>query len=171
MIDSIITNPNYGDYTREIEFGDLKSLINKYIQNDIYFVVYKLSYSGKFIYIKGKSLAGSLIIFTDTLNSFKKEKKDRFSEHLYTHMYNHIIECPGGRFTANILAFVDRTTSFYDLLKKEQMMLNNDRYNSKCLNNQTEVYIPNYNESTRMFGWIPADAVRNYKKWIKSVSQ
>lgn len=158
----------YNKNPREIEFGPLQTIINKYLQRDVHFVVYKLSYAGKYIIIKGKSLAGSLIILVDTLNSFKKKNKERFADHLYTHWYNHINKNDSGRFTVKVIAKIDKKTTYIDLLKIEQQELEGARYDTNCLNNQIEAYIPKYNETTGMYGWLPATDVMNFKKWLNS---
>lgn len=155
--------------TREIDLGPLRHTISKVSKKDIEYVVYKLSYAGKFIFIKGKTLVGSLILLADTLNSFNKDNKKRFKAHLYTHLYNHILENPGGRFRIKIIAHVDnKNTSFYQLLQQEQIHLDIYRYDSRCLNNQIEAYIPLYNSETNMYGWIPQPYVNNYRRWLVS---
>lgn len=155
-------------HAREIDLGPLRYQVEKYKSEDVQFVVYKLSYAGKYIYIKGKSLAGSLIILTDTMKSFNNKNSERFKGHLYTHLYNHIGDYPGNRFTIKIIATADDEQSFYNLLKEEQMVLDAARYDTDCLNNQTEAYIPQYNDSTGMYGWLPKSAVMNFKKYLTS---
>lgn len=165
MIQSITTTDN----SREIDLGPLRNTISMYADNDVNFVVYKLTYAGKYIIIKGKSLAGSLIILVDTMSSFDKKNKDRFKEHLYTHLYNHILETnPPGRFRIKIIATAGKKTSFYELLKAEQKELDAARYDQNCLNNQIEAYIPKFNESTGMYGWLPASDVMNFQRWLGS---
>jgi hypothetical protein len=156
---------------RKIDLGPLTYQVSKYKENDIQFVVYKLIYSGKYIYIKGKTLAGSLIILTDTLNSFSEGNDDRFKGHLYSHLFNHILDRPGGRFRIEVIATAEQDGDFYTLLKKEQMALDAARYDENCLNNQTEAYIPNYSEKTGMYGWIPKVAVMNFKRWLSSAER
>ena len=155
-------------HKREIDLGSLKYLVGKYRNEDVQFVVYRLSYAGKFIFIKGKTLAGSLIIITDTLNSFSEGNDDRFKGHLYTHLFNHILDRPGGRFRIKIIATAQQDQDFYSLLKKEQMALDEFMYDPMCLNNQTEVYIPQYSEKTASYGWIPKTAVMNFNRWLGS---
>lgn len=156
---------------RKLDFGEIGYLINKYRNNDVAHVLYRLSYAGKFIYIKGKTLAGSLIIIADTLNSFSEGNDGRFKGHLYTHLFNHILDRPDGRFRIKIIAEAGAQGDFYLLLKQEQMLLDEARYNPACLNNQTEAYIPQYSEKTGAYGWIPKVAVMNFKKWLDSAER
>lgn len=165
MAKKIIVGDSSG-HKREIDLGSLRYLVEKYKKEDVQFVVYKLTYAGKFIIIKGKTLAGSLIIITDTLNSFSEGNDDRFKGHLYTHLFNHILDRPGGRFRIKIIAEADG--DFYSLLKQEQMLLDQFRYDPDCLNNQTEAYIPVYSERTGIYGWIPKTAVMNFNRWLDS---
>src|ERR1035437_8774180 len=158
-------------HKREIVLGSLRYLIEKCKSADMNFVVYKLSYASKYIIIKGKTLAGSLIILTDTLNSFSEGNDDRFKEHLYTHLFNHIMDRPGGRFRVKMIACAEQSEDFYDLLKQEQMALDAARYDDTCLNNQIEVYIPKYSEKTGMYGWIPTQAVMNFNRWLSSAER
>jgi hypothetical protein len=153
---------------RKIDLGPLTYQVLKYKEGDLRFVVYKLSYAGKYIYIKGKTMAGSLIILTDTLNSFSEGNNARFEGHLYSHLFNHILDRPVGRFRIDIIATAEHDGDFYSLLKQEQMALDAAMYDQNCLNNQTEVYIPNYSEKTGMYGWIPKSAVMNFKRWLES---
>ena len=163
-----ITVGETSGHKREIDLGSLRYLVEKYRNEDVQFVVYKLSYAGKFIFIKGKTLAGSLIILTDTLNSFSEGNDDRFRGHLYTHLYNHFLDHPGGRFRVKIIATAGRDQDFYSLLKQEQMALDEFRYSADCLNNQLEAYIPQWSEKTASYGWIPKTAVMNFKRWLDS---
>ena len=145
----------------------LENLIKKYKEKDVNEVVYRLSYAGKFIIIKGKTLCGSLIIIANTYDQFTRGR-DRFAGHLYTHLYNHVWGKTGSKFTIKTLAKVGPKFSQYQLLKREQMELDKNRYNKSCLNNATEVYIPLYSETTDTFGWLGKAAVMNFKKWLDS---
>ncbi len=163
-----ITVGEESGHKRQIDLGSLRYLVEKYKNNDVQFVVYRLSYAGKFIVIKGKTLAGSLIILTDTLNSFSEGNDDRFKGHLYTHLFNHFLDRPGGRFRIKVIATAEQDNDFYSLLKQEQMALDEHMYSPECLNNQTEVYIPQYSEKTGAYGWIPKNAVMNFNRWLGS---
>lgn len=152
---------------RTIEFGDLAYIITKYQRNDVAHVLFKLSYGGKYLIIKGRSLAGALVMFVNDYNSFNPENA-RFKSHFYVHMYNHLQSGSGGRFRVKILANAEDDGGFYNLLKTEQMELDAARYDICCLNNQMDAYIPQYKESTGMYGWIPRQPVLNFQRWLKS---
>lgn len=55
-----------------------------------------------------------------------------------------------------------------ELLKAEQKALDAGRKDPACLNNNVLAYIPDYNESTGMYGWIRKGAVLNFKNWLKN---
>lgn len=156
------TNP-----VRKIDLGQFRYQIEKYKKEDVEHVLYKLQYAGKYIYIKGKTLAGSLIILTDTLNSFNPESS-RFKGHLYTHLYTHLIDNPGGRIRIEVILAAETEDQFYELLKQEQKCLDSARYDQNCLNNQTEAYIPLWNEKSGKYGWIPKTAVMNFNRYLSS---
>lgn len=145
----------------------LDNLISKYKNNDVTEIVYKLSYAGKFIIVKGKTLAGSLIIISNTFNNYSKNDKIPVN-HLYKHLYDHFKSNEGRRFRIKTLAKKGRKISQYNLIKREQMELDKNRFNPLCLNNQLEAYIPIYNQITDMYGWLERSAVMNFKKWLSS---
>ena len=145
----------------------LEHLIKKYKEKDVKEVVYRLSYAGKFIVIKGKTLCGSLIIIANTFEQYSKDTP-RFKGHLYRHLYDHFLKNKDGRFRIKTLSKIDKKTTQYHLIKREQMELDKHRYNQLCLNNALEAYIPVYNEATGMFGWLEKTAVMSFKKWLGS---
>lgn len=145
----------------------LDNLIKKYRNNDSEEVVYRLTYAGKFIIVKGKTLAGSLIIIANTFQSYSPDNK-RFINHLYKHLYDHFKANPYGRFRIKTLAKKSLKINQYYLLKREQMEIDKHRYDKTCLNNQLEAYVPLYNELTGMYGWLDKMAVMNFKKWLSS---
>ena len=145
----------------------LENLIAKYKKNDVEQVVYQLSYAGKFIIVKGKTLAGSLIIIANTFPYFEDSKKIQ-KEHLYTHLYRHYLDNPGGRFRIKTLCKVGKSISQYELLKREQMELDKHKKNPLCLNNTTEAYIPLYNPLTYQYAWLDKNPVMNFNRWLNS---
>lgn len=145
----------------------LDNLIEKYKSKDINELVYKLSYAGKFIIIKGKTLAGSLIIINNTFLQYNKDN-NRFKSHLYKHLYDHYNDNPEGRFRIKVLAKITHKFDQYALLKREQMELDKHRFDPLCLNNEIEAYIPLYNAENDMFGWLNKSSVMNFKRYLIS---
>lgn len=142
-------------------------LIGKYQNNDIEEVVYRLSYAGKFIIVKGHTLAGSLIIISDTYEQYNGTNP-RFNRHLYKRLYDHYMTNPGYKFSIKVLATKVKGASQYDLLKREQMELDRHRYDPQCLNNQWDAYIPKYRKDTDKYGWIDKAAVDEFKRYQTS---
>lgn len=156
----------------------LDYLINKYRDKDVEQVVYRLSYAGKFIIVKGRTLCGSLIIIHNAFDQFKNkapfesrlDHKKRWKIHSYRHLFNHFLyhkEQPY-RFRIRTLAKVGAKCDQYQLLKREQMELDRSRYDKTCVNNATEAYIPIYNDLTGMYGWLEKSAVMNFKRYLGS---
>lgn len=131
-------------------------------------IVYRLSYAGRFIIIKGKTLYGSLKIINDAFKQYSADKK-RFQGHLYKHLYDHYLQNEGvGRFRIKTLARVNVKTTLYQVLKREQMELDKYRYDPRCLNNVIEAYIPQFNPETEAYGWMDKGSVLNFKRWFAS---
>lgn len=152
----------------KFSFDVLEYYISKYREKDVNQIVYQLSYAGKFVIVKGKTLAGSLIIISEGLHHYRADTANkRFENHIYKHFFQHILDNEG-RFRMKTLAKKSKKTDQYDLLKKEQMELDRNRFNPLCLNNAVEAYIPNYNENTGMYGWIEKQAVMSFKRWLNS---
>lgn len=145
----------------------LDNLIKRYKDDDVEEVVYKLTYAGKYIIIKGRTLAGSLIIISNTFKQYRADS-NRFKGHLYKHLYDHYKKRKKGRFRVKVIAYIGPDTDHYQLLKAEQMELDAGRYNSCCLNNVLEAYIPLYDETTATYGWLPRPSVMNFKRWLSS---
>lgn len=145
----------------------LEKLIAKYKNNDIQEVVYRLSYAGKFIIVKGNTLAGSLIIINNTYSQYGKDKK-RFKKHLYGRLYSHVVSNPTGKFTVKVLTYRLPVVSQFDLLRREQMELDKNQGNPLCLNNRWDAYVPNYNKDTDKYGWISKDAVMQLRRYLNS---
>jgi hypothetical protein len=141
---------------------NLQHLIDKYSKKQGHYV-YRLSYAGKFIIVKGKSLAGSLYFIQLGYTWFRRDIKHPGI--LYLHFYHHFQRHPQGRFRVKILLKSDNS---YLLLKKEQQELDKHRYDKTCLNNAVEAYLPKYDEIKKVYGWIPANAALNFQKYLKS---
>jgi hypothetical protein len=150
-----------------VEKHMLDNLIKKYKHNDIQEVVYKLTFAGKFIIVKGKTLCGSLMIIADTFDYFTKNKQ-KYENHLYINLYNHYIRHRNMRFTIKVLAKKDAKTTQYNIIKREQMELDKAFGTQPCLNSNKEAYLPHYRPITGGFGWIERHAGMNFKKWLTS---
>jgi hypothetical protein len=145
---------------RNIKF--LQKLIDEYRMKALY-VVFKLRYAGKYVIVSGKSLGGSLYFIQLGYSWYTdgKEKEDM----LYLHLYRHVKAHPRGQARVDVLF---ETSDQYQLLKMAQEAIDNSRYSDKCLNNNTEPYIPAFNEATEKYGWMDKGPVLNFKKLIKS---
>jgi hypothetical protein len=146
----------------------LEKLIEKYQDKNVEGIVYRLSYAGRYIIIKGASLLGSLTIMDDAYKQYAPDKQ-RFSTHLYRHWFQHFFLTEDtGRFRMKTLAKLNAKTSQYQLLKREQMELDKARYDYRCLNNEIDIYIPKWNQTKNAFGWLSVSAVANFKRWMQS---
>lgn len=128
--------------------------------------VYKLSFNDRYVIIKAKDHKLSVEGIQKALNQFMRySEAQRKPSNLYYHLFSYIEKQKEGVFAVEILLETDNA---YDLLKAEQTALNAARKDKKCLNNNTEAYIPEYNETTGMHGWVSKSAVLNFKKWLKT---
>lgn len=133
------------------------------LKNPLAGVVFRLTYNGKYIIVKGKTLAGSLFLI-DKGYGWYRSRYDN-NKTLYRHFYNHIKENPGHRFSCRVLL---RSKNHYNLLKREQNELDLSKFDNNCLNNNTEAYIPQQDPFTGDFGWIPKMSVLSFQKYLKS---
>lgn len=140
----------------------LENLIRKFA-DPINHYVYKLTYAGKYIIVKGKTIDGSLYLVEKGWWWFNDKKADEGV--LYLHFYRHIKSHKNGRFTVKVIL---ATTDQRELLMREQQELDKARYDKKCLNNNTEAYIPAWNENTGKYLWMDKMAVLTLKKYLKS---
>lgn len=140
----------------------LQTLIDEH-RNKALYVVYKLTYVGKYVIVNGKSLGGSLY-FIQLGYSWYTEGKET-ADMLYLHFYRHVKAHPRGK--AKVELIFD-TSDQYQLLKRAQEEIDNARYSPRCLNNTVEPYIPKYNDLSERYGWMDTSAVLNFKKWLKA---
>ena len=141
----------------------LQNQIDKYsARRTINSCVYKLSYGGKYIIVKGKTLAGSLYQIQKVFPWFKETMRSN----LYYHFYMYVIQNPGKKFTVRVLS---RSRNHYTILKREQIELDKGLYEGNMLNNSLEAYVPLWNEEKGTYGsWIDKMAVMNFRKYLKS---
>jgi hypothetical protein len=163
---TIITHQQEGrdDWHQKIVHHILGHLLQRYKRHDVEGGVYKLFYHGGYLVMKSKTISGALMRLSQNYNYFdtRRKKTDPYSE-----FYNHIHEHPGGRFRVKILAEGSTCTN-YELLKIEQMELDKGRYDGRCLNGSMDAYIPKFDPSTGMHGWLSKTAVDDFKVWLAS---
>jgi hypothetical protein len=130
--------------------------------------VYKLSYNSNYLIIKGKSLSGSLFMFKKGYSYYVGYDHGEATKHadtLYIKFYNAIKRNPGHTFSIEIIAY----GTPYQLLKAEQLALDDAIYDDYCLNSNVFSYMPKWNPKTKNYGgWIPKSDFMNYKKYMKN---
>lgn len=152
------------------EFSIFDNFINKYRKNDVDEIVYRLSYASKYVVVKGKTLAGSLIMIAEAFYRYRQDlKRERFEKHLYKPFFDHILSNKG-RFRIKTIAKRGKNITHFDLLKKEQIEIDKGFVveDGRILNNYKEAYIPAYNKATGMYGWLESEAVKQYQGWMIS---
>jgi hypothetical protein len=128
--------------------------------------LYKLSFNDRYVIVKAKDHQKSIEGIQKSLNQFMRNSElQRKPGNLYYHFFTYIEKQKEGLFQVEILL---ESTNAYELLKAEQTALKGAGKDKKCLNNNTEAYVPDYNEITGMYGWIQKTAVLNFRKWLKS---
>lgn len=129
--------------------------------------VYRISFNDKFVIVKAKDHIMSIQAIQKSLNQFMRNSElQRNPTNLYYHFFSYVEKVKDGYFTVEILLESDNA---YELLKAEQKALNEAIKDKKCLNNNVEAYIPDFNEITGMYGWLPKTSVMSFKKWKKSL--
>lgn len=130
--------------------------------------VYKLHYGNKYLIVKGENLPGSLFFFKKGYAyhvGYNQQEGDDRSNKLYIAFYRHIQRHPGLKFSVEIIA----TGTPYQLLKAEQMALDAATRDTKCLNSNIEVYMPQYRPKNKRYGgWISKGDYLNFRKWVKA---
>ena len=127
--------------------------------------LYRLAFNDKYVLVKAKECQKSIEAIQKALNQFMRHSElQRNPENLYYHFFSFISRHQKGTFEVKVLLESDNA---YELLKAEQLALNEARKDKNCLNNATEAYIPAYNEATETYGWISKSAVLNFRKWLK----
>ena len=126
--------------------------------------VVKITYDNKkYVIAKCKSAYDSLKRIENGLNAFIRGGTNN-PDGLYFHFYNYIKRRPNKNLSVQVLL---ESESAYELLKLEHTLIQEGMKNKDFLNNQTEAYIPMYNDNTKAYGWIPTHAVLNFNNWRK----
>lgn len=128
--------------------------------------VYKLSFNDRYVIVKAKECDKSIEAIQKALNQFMRHSElQRKPQNLYYHFFSYVESKKEGTF---IIETIKESDNPYELLKAEQENLWLAAKDVKCLNNNIEAYIPEYNEETGMYGWIPKSSVLNFRKWLKT---
>lgn len=127
--------------------------------------VAKVKYGDKYVIVKCKNSIKSLKSMENALNAFLRGGKNN-PDGFYFHFFNHIKARPGDQIRVEYLSKVDETDA-YAVLVLEQQALDAGLSDKNMLNNQFQAYIPPYDESSGLYGWIPPGAVLNYHNWMK----
>lgn len=125
--------------------------------------VIKVSYGNKYVIAKCLRQSGTVKNIEDTLNAYLRGGNNN-PNGLWYFLLRYVEKNPGETFKVETLL---ASESAYELLKLEHLELEKGRKNKAMLNNQTEVYIPAYNEEKRAYGWIPPISVLNFNNWLK----
>lgn len=126
--------------------------------------VFRLYCNEKYVIVKGKSLIGSLKMINSALEGFSKKDRSEWEiDHLYYHLIDYILEQKEEVEYAASLIIMNPNP--YVLLKVEQSQLWENSQDINCLNNSFDAYIPIYNESTGMYGWVSRGHHAAFMKW------
>lgn len=127
--------------------------------------VYKLTYAGRYVIVKAKDMDKSAHAIQRALNQFLREApSQRRADNLYYHFFTYIEKTPDKEIEATLIL---ESKSAYELLQAEYTALKAAMKDKACLNNNTDPYLPAYNDETGMYGWIPKADYLNFKKWLK----
>lgn len=127
--------------------------------------VVKLFYGPKkYVVVKSKKEFDTLKAIEKQLASFLRGNPLNPGS-MYSHLFVYVKKHPDLKFKV-----VNQLTSEsgYELLKKEQELLDEGRKSKVMLNNNTDAYVPLYNVDTQMYGWITKNEFLNFEKWKKS---
>lgn len=128
--------------------------------------VYKLSFNDHYVIVKAKDHCSSVAAIQKAYNQFMRHSEfQRKPDNIYHYFFSYCEKQKEGTFRVDILL---EDSNPYNLLVAEQKELNKSMKDKKCLNALADAYIPEFNELTGMYGWIPKQAVMNFKKWLKT---
>ena len=154
------------------------------VDSEIESCVYKLWHGPKYLIIKGKNLASSIFLFEKGYAYFvgggggvklnhTGEKSAEFGKgqqewdgvnSYYYQFYKWIYDNPELKSRVEVLI---ESNNAYELLKREQIELQNAIRDKNCLNRNVTAYIPKYRAKTKSYGWINKGSVLAFKKYLK----
>lgn len=127
--------------------------------------VYRLSFNDKYVIVKAKDHVSSVSAIQKSYNQFMRHSEfQRDPKNLYFQFFSFIEKHRVGTFAVHIIL---EDSNPYKLLVAEQKELLKSRKDTRCLNTNADAYIPDYNELTESYGWIPKQSVMNFMKWLK----
>ena len=131
---------------------------------DVEKCVIRVNYGRAYIIIKCKNQINTLQKLEKDIAAYFRGNEPNPGS-LY---YNLLLYCkrnPKNQFSVQTLLESDNAL---DLLKAEQIALDQARYDKHCMNNNVEAYIPQYNEETGLYGWITKGEALNFRNWFKT---
>lgn len=130
--------------------------------------MYKLLYAGKYIIVKGKTLARSVQIIEVGLTRFlKNTPKGRKETDYYHKFFTHILHNPFQKVELQIIFQSDNPLL---LLKREQTELNLAKNDTNCLNQSFDAYIPQFTQVNGKKSWINRGYYLNFMDWKRKNS-
>lgn len=131
--------------------------------------VYKLSFNDKYVIVKAKDHVASVSTIQRSYNQFMRHSEfQRKPENIYFHFFSYVEKQKDGTFRSDILLEDENP---YKLLVREQQEIDKAMKDKNCLNALADAYIPEFNEITQSYGWIPKQSVMNFRKWLKTRSK
>lgn len=134
--------------------------------------VYKLYYGDRYIIVKGKTLSGSIYLiekgyanFISSWGGIDGKEWDDDTNLFYKKFYLYIHKHPKKQFTLEIVL---ESNNPYQLLLKEQELLDVSIKKAKCLNSNVEAYIPKFREKSQSYGWIDKETVDRFKDYLNN---
>jgi len=124
--------------------------------------VIKLVVGKRYMIIKCKELSGTIGQIHKAIknNELGRVKEDNIYFSLLKYMSRTNQE-------KGIIHVIKATHNPFKLLCAEQSALDKSKGDPQCLNGNDAAYIPQYNETTKQYGWITKDDVTQFQKWLK----
>lgn len=125
--------------------------------------VVKIIFGNRYIITKSKDIKTTLGIFRHNLKLHERYGNTKI-DNLYYHAVRYITRQKIEE--ANIELIIESDNQ-YEILKTEQTKLDECCQDKNCLNNNFEVYIPEWNEDKEKYGWLDKIPVMNFNKWAR----
>jgi hypothetical protein len=127
--------------------------------------VYKLHYNGMYLIEKCKTLPVSVQKLQNGLNAFiKGTEKGRRGYNLAYRFFSYILWNEGHEVTVEVIL---ESKNPYQLLKAEQIALDEAKSDPNCLNLSFDAYIPVHTQVNGVGSWINRGYYLNFCIWKK----